>query len=605
MEAIQTTGGGLVKQSSNIKKDAVMQLLSLHSSISTNQILQQLETVVPEQDPGQHFDLLKAEMLWLLMGSLCTRDELPDDSGIELMFKLMERARLFDCISLILVGIQSTDLTLEVKQNKVEQFLKSVCYTIRIIQMVSTSNNNRIIGPNFFQELNNFIQSEKSVGLHLSDDVMNIISRTRQLLDGKTEIRGPKEEVDDGEIEAESNYPVQSTVQFEPPNDMFSMSVVPTYEDVVSESPLYLRPNIIKGFFPDLETYLDVHFRLLLEDFMTPLRQGFAQVRRGETKRIPSVRIYEKVRFDSSLVNLRNVIPERTSSWKCCWIRFEPLPYVHWAISKRLIHGSLVCLWDPSSQGPDGFIVATVAMSKPEYLANGRLVVALATENLPQDFLRREYLMIESVVFYEPYRAVLEALQAFNYDNFPFLSYILGFETQSYQPDYLKNCQRYFVDTLNSTSTVYDVANSRSWPSAHELGLDSRQHEAFIHALTSRLSLIQGPPGTGKTYLGNFWFVLIIWHDEVNLFYVTGLRIVQSLLRNKSQWYGEFTAQNIPTMSFQRTSKRNRQAHDFQNFQSNDQRSPIVVICFTNHALDQFLEGIHVTTDRIVRIGGQ
>ena len=120
-----------------------------------------------------------------------------------------------------------------------------------------------------------------------------------------------------------------------------------------------------------------------------------------------------------------------------------------------------------------------------------------------------------------------------------------------------------------------------------------------------RLSLIQGPPGTGKTYLGNFWFVLIIWNDEVNLFYVTGLRIVQSLLRNKSQWYGEFTAQNIPTMSFQRTLKRNRQAHDFQNFQSNDQRSPIVVICFTNHALDQFLEGIHVTTDRIVRIGGQ
>ena len=38
-------------------------------------------------------------------------------------------------------------------------------------------------------------------------------------------------------------------------------------------------------------------------------------------------------------------------------------------------------------------------------------------------------------------------------------------------------------------------------------------------------------------------------------------------------------------------------------------RTPILVICFTNHALDQFLEGIYdfygSNEDKIVRIGGR
>lgn len=34
--------------------------------------------------------------------------------------------------------------------------------------------------------------------------------------------------------------------------------------------------------------------------------------------------------------------------------------------------------------------------------------------------------------------------------------------------------------------------------------------------------------------------------------------------------------------------------------------SPILVVCFTNHALDQFLEGIHLFhSDGIVRVGGR
>jgi len=73
-----------------------------------------------------------------------------------------------------------------------------------------------------------------------------------------------------------------------------------------------------------------------------------------------------------------------------------------------------------------------------------------------------------------------------------------------------------------------------------ELGLDGSQAAAFYAALTQKVTVIQGPPGTGKTYLG--------------------LRIVQTLLHNSQYW--------SPGL----------------------ERSPILVICYTNHALDQFLE---------------
>ena len=71
-------------------------------------------------------------------------------------------------------------------------------------------------------------------------------------------------------------------------------------------------------------------------------------------------------------------------------------------------------------------------------------------------------------------------------------------------------------------------------------------------ALTSELCLIQGPPGTGKTYIG--------------------LKIVNVLLKN------------------------------FHNLKL---KEPILIVCYTNHALDQFLEGISQFTEQLVRVGGR
>ncbi|TLD10377.1 hypothetical protein PgNI_06085 [Pyricularia grisea] len=83
-------------------------------------------------------------------------------------------------------------------------------------------------------------------------------------------------------------------------------------------------------------------------------------------------------------------------------------------------------------------------------------------------------------------------------------------------------------------------------------GLDRGQCEGLTAALTREYALIQGPPGTGKSYVG--------------------VQLTRALLACKSK-----------------TSL-----------------GPIMVICYTNHALDQFLQHLmEVGIDKVIRIGGR
>jgi len=132
-------------------------------------------------------------------------------------------------------------------------------------------------------------------------------------------------------------------------------------------------------------------------------------------------------------------------------------------------------------------------------------------------------------------------------------------------PKYLKEASSQLKVRLASGEQRY-VAPLRDdqWPSAEEFGLDDNQYRAFKTAITNEFTIIQGPPGTGKTFLG--------------------LKVAQLLLENAELWNG-----------------------------SNDglEANPITVVCYTNHALDQFLEGIlkfyesQEMSPEIIRIGGR
>jgi hypothetical protein len=175
--------------------------------------------------------------------------------------------------------------------------------------------------------------------------------------------------------------------------------------------------------------------------------------------------------------------------------------------------------------------------------------------------------MLESVVFFEPYRAVLKVLQNFTYDSFPMLDYFLGFEKSQMLPSYLDETSVYTLEnSKGALLSIYPLMDFNCWPNAEQMGLDKRQCEALQVALTSRVALIQGPPGTGKTFLA--------------------LRILSTLLENSNLWQGKNGETPYRMMKLQFTCGPNWRIRNkifWKNYGKDwsDNRAPIVIICLT------------------------
>ena len=105
-------------------------------------------------------------------------------------------------------------------------------------------------------------------------------------------------------------------------------------------------------------------------------------------------------------------------------------------------------------------------------------------------------------------------------------------------------------------SDVININEIRELLNPRDLNMDTSQFDAFAHAMRTDLTIIQGPPGTGKTYIG--------------------LEIVKCLFANEQLW------------------------------NPRGEHRPMLIVCYTNHALDQFLEGIvKFVGSGIVRVGGR
>lgn len=121
---------------------------------------------------------------------------------------------------------------------------------------------------------------------------------------------------------------------------------------------------------------------------------------------------------------------------------------INWQNSKRLMFGSLVCL--SSDYFEKECLAATVCMRDIDLLKKEGIIVVKfdfewASENLNR--LPRfgcPYTMLESSAYFESYKHVLKALQAFGhdgYDNFPFFQEIVMLNSNTYQPLYLRHNQ--------------------------------------------------------------------------------------------------------------------------------------------------------------------
>ncbi|NXR22404.1 ZNFX1 protein, partial [Cinclus mexicanus] len=343
-----------------------------------------------------------------------------------------------------------------------------------------------------------------------------------------------------------------------------TMSIYPTYDEIHGNEKPFLRPNFVFGRYESTSIYLDTHFRLLREDFVRPLREGIMEIlqnlqdRNLRKKKFDDIRIY----FDA-----RIIAPRCTSTGISYKVEFDtkPLWFVQWQNSKRLLYGSLVCM---SQDHFETFLFATVSNRNAAELVNGIVELCFNAESQPllaEVQPSDSFLMVETTAYFEAYQHVLEGLQKMQEEDIPFQKYIVECDAQVKEPAYLTADTAYNLAPLVETSHKEEcpdnlksvrILDPNQWLSMEALKLDESQMQALNLALTKELAIIQGPPGTGKTYVG--------------------LKIVQALLTNDRVWQGTYL------------------------------KRPILIVCYTNHALDQFLEGIlPFQDDGIVRIGGR
>ena len=348
-----------------------------------------------------------------------------------------------------------------------------------------------------------------------------------------------------------------------------------------------MRKNKEIGSYNDLDHYLDVQFRLLREDFVAPLRESIQEFKNNMqdvqdgTRKVQDIRIYNGVKIAGTTTTYDGIGHVLTSD-------LSKTQKVKWEYSKRLIYGSLLCL---SYDNFHTIYFATVTKRDATDLMLGIVEVQFTCElETVRSIADQVFLMAESATYFEAYKHNLTALQLVN--DLCFSQYIVECEDEIKSPAYLRIGEEKFYDLTmldseyvdentsleedlienkdvkihekikavkrkrDRTLESVDILNERSWPGNAKLGLDDSQHRALKNALTHEFSMTQGPPGTGKTFIG--------------------LKVARALLANKAVW------------------------------SAGENKKALLVVSYTNHALDQFLCGIHsFFKGAIVRIGGR
>ncbi|XP_063435665.1 NFX1-type zinc finger-containing protein 1-like [Mytilus trossulus] len=365
--------------------------------------------------------------------------------------------------------------------------------------------------------------------------------------------------------------------KFLPPDDFRTVSVIPEQNDILN-IPKFLRRNKVCGKYMNLDHYLDVQFRLYREDCVSPLRDALLEFKqkdkadRKENIRLEHGLLYKNVKVMKQIISI--------DSGEVFEIKLDPehRKRVNWGNGKRLIYGTLLLI---SFDRFNTVFVAIVAESETKILQKkGSFTVQVFRygnkQNLPRN---TDGIIIESnSSYFEAYRHVLKALQQIREETSPFTKYLVHCENKVRFLSYIskhhvydlrpviKNC-RIDLDNTNRRTlrntflkqTPINIAtlSEEDWPSTEMLKMDESQRKAFIAALTKEFVLIQGPPGTGKTYLA--------------------LQIAKTLLHNTNR---------LNMNSKGKDEKYTRNARIIAT------KPYMLVVCYTNHALDQFVQGI-------------
>ena len=350
------------------------------------------------------------------------------------------------------------------------------------------------------------------------------------------------------------------------PIDYNNRNIYISSEDFNEKLDIIIAPHIKSGSYISYERYINTMFYLEYEDCYRDLRKTI-NIFQGMNKSINNMdkkelqklsKIYSDLYFylkgeiiyidinrDGVILTMDFIAPSPRK------IKF----------TKRMITGSLIILTDNNYEN---YLLTTVfynpyvdkkinegnirqrQLKIPKY-PYYRVQLSLVNIN-PESFLflvqnRKNLQIFESKAYFESYIHIMKRLKEINIPDLPFKNELID-------ANFNRLIMRHVNENYNyHYNDIYLNPYKKYYPQQFRNLLDISQLNAIHKCLLYKIALIQGPPGTGKTHVGTILANIIL--------------------------------QNLKP------------------------QAQILVVCFTNHALDSFIEDILKYTDDVVRIGGR
>ena len=337
------------------------------------------------------------------------------------------------------------------------------------------------------------------------------------------------------------------------PIDYQQQEIEISKEELLNDYEKNIAKHLIKGSYKSYDRYFNTLFYLTYEDCYRALKYTIYSLY-NENEQIDPRYVEKKYKdiyyyFNASIPGI-----EATNEGIILTVEFQAPKIIKF--TKRMIYGSLLVLTD---ENWNDFLLITVYHNP--YIINRNSNNNKQMGKLPKP----------------PKYRILAKLFNTNKKSFKFIinsrkQNLHIFESKAYFESYVhilkrlkqintkdlpfkneiidanfKDIKAYYLRKNKYIQYYEDSFELNSLPLSLKNILDKSQLEAIQLSLNNEIALIQGPPGTGKTYVGG---------------------ILTSIL-----------LQNIS--------------------------SPILIVCYTNHALDQFIEHIMEYTNKIIRIGGR
>ena len=393
-------------------------------------------------------------------------------------------------------------------------------------------------------------------------------------------------------IEMINNNISNPPVHYSPPSLSQSIiSMLPSVKELLDR--MFVtdpKPLIIDGEYQDTESFLRIHYNLLREDMVRPLRHAIQDYTRGDEREARrSLYIYNEVRF---------MYPECDKNQGLMYrLQFnvsgvKNVNRIKWDRCERLKFGTLLCIVEEHDAKPDfrNILWAIVADRNARSLEREMVIcVKFPCGFQPRVKFSQNYFMLESRdVYFESYCHTLSVLHSMK--EIPFTRVLLGQSLECAAPKYLTQKTLYNLSSIfpDNSSPVFPCLGE--WPSTSPK-LDSSQYQAIRLALTKEVCLIQGPPGTGKTYVGALTLEILL--QTKNAYYLN----LNSSLFPEDEMEQDSDTDSLQNISIPPTPDQDKFMEALE--------SPILILTYTNHALDQFLMLLLKFESKIVRIGSK